>query len=92
MLVPDTSKMPPAEYAAFTGRMSYPSGAAKAAIETQEVAAHQAEDADYVDQFMRQLEDPRTRLVTEKPGEWRGFDVKAKAAILAVLKRTKEKA
>lgn len=86
----DSRNDTPAEYAAYTGRMSYPAGAAKAAIETQEVAAHQAEDADYVDQFMRQLEDPLTRLVTEKPGEWRGYDVKAKAAILAVLKRAKE--
>lgn len=85
-----TAKMSPAEYAAFTGSMSYPVGVAKAAIEAQEHAASQAADEDYVRNFMRSLEDPNTRLITEKPGEWTSHGIKGKAAILAALKRSKE--
>lgn len=80
----DTSKMTPAEYAAYTGKMSFPTGAAKAdAVEAQ---ACQAADLDYVRGFVRDLEDQDKRLVTEKPGDWKTYGAAGKAAILAVVR------
>lgn len=76
---PKTADMSPAEYAAFTGKMSFPAGEAKA-------QTCQAADADYVDRFVRQLEDPEIRLVTEKPHDWTNWGAAGKAAILAVVR------
>lgn len=47
---------------------------------------YQAADADYVRMFIRALEDPDMRLITEKPHDWTNHGAKGKAAILAALK------
>lgn len=88
----DSRNDTPEEYAAYTGRMSYPVGVAKAAIDAQESVACEAADADYVNAFMHALADPDMRIVSEKTNEWTNWGAKAKAAILAALKRAKEKA
>lgn len=87
--MPDTSKMTPAEYAAFTGQKSYPVGQQKAAAEIAESKACQAADADYVARFMRALEDPDMRLVTDKPHYWSNWGMAGKSAILAVVREGK---
>lgn len=86
----DTSRMTPAEYAAFTGYMSHPVGQqkaeAEAKVEAAQAQACQASDADHVDRFIRYLEDPDMRLVTEKPHCWTSWGENGKAAILATLR------
>jgi hypothetical protein len=47
---------------------------------------YQPSDADYVSLFMRRLEDPDMRLVTEKPHDWQVHGDYGKAAILACLR------
>ncbi len=84
--MPDTSKMTPEEYAAYTGGMSFPAG--KAALEAQAVESklHAAKADDYVQRFVRHLEDPAIRLVTEKPHDWTCWGDEGKAAILAAVR------
>lgn len=88
--MPDTSKMTPAEYAAFCGQMSHPVGQqkadAEAKVDAAESQARQATDLDYVNRFVRHLEDQDIRLVTEKLNDWTCWGVAGKAAILAVVR------
>lgn len=84
--MPDTSKMTPAEYAAFTGAMSHPVGQQKAEAEAAEQQARQASDLEDVDAFVRDLEDVDIRLSAEKPQYWKNYGRDAKDAILAVLR------
>lgn len=94
--MPETSKMSAEEYAAHTGKMSFPAGVLKREQEALERAdeveaaeigrqACQAQAADYVNRFIRALEDPDMRLVTEKPNAWTNWEAEARAAILAEL-------
>lgn len=76
----DTSKMTPEEYAAFVGKKSYPAGQEKEKV-------YQKQVADYVSAFIRDLEDPDIRLVTEKPHDWKNYGAEGKAAILSALKQ-----
>jgi len=50
------------------------------------VLAFQTSDADYVNSFIRDLEDPDKRLVMEKLHDWRNYGVAGKAAILFALR------
>ncbi len=84
--MPDTSKMSPEEYAAFTTGMSFPVGVAKLKSAAEDVRAHKASMQCYVDRFIRHLEDPAFRLVTEKPGDWTHWGEEGKTAILAVVR------
>ncbi len=84
--MPDTSKMTPEEYAAFTGNMSFPTGAQKQMAEHADRLQSAAMAANYVQMFMRDLEDPAMRLVTEKAHDWKCWGDEGKAAILAVVR------
>ncbi len=80
----DTSKMTAKEYKAKTDAQIR--GLVEKAKASLRETACQVSAADYVRSFIRRLEDPEMRLVTEKPHDWCNHGDEGKKAILTAVK------